>query len=224
VTNITLVGDTCTPIIRVSGDTNGDQKLDLNETWVHTCSTTLTETHTNTVVTTGWANGISAVDVTSATVVVGAPIVPPLIHVTKIPSPLALAVGGGNVMYSYIVTNPGVAALHNVAVADDKCATLYGPFGDTNHDNLLDRNESWAYACRMNLTQTTTNTVTAQGEANGLIARDFAIVTVVVANAVPKLPNTGFAPEERITWGVTALGMLMFASLAFVLVRKIRTI
>jgi hypothetical protein len=46
VTNITLVGDTCSPIIRVSGDTNGDQKLDLNETWVHTCSTTLTETPT----------------------------------------------------------------------------------------------------------------------------------------------------------------------------------
>jgi len=40
------------------------------------CSTTLLATKTNTVVATGWANGISATDIATATVVVGVPIVP----------------------------------------------------------------------------------------------------------------------------------------------------
>lgn len=224
VSNITMVGDTCSTIVRVSGDINGDSKLDLNETWVHTCSTTLSQTHTNTVVTTGWANGISAVDVTSATVVVGAPVVPPLIHVTKIPSPLALRAGGGNVLYTYVVTNPGVAALNNVRISDDKCSTIYGPFGDANNNTLLEQGESWAYACKTNIVNTTTNTVTVFGDANGLTARDFAITTVVVANAVPGLPNTGFAPEARIIWGMSALGVLALSLLFFMIVRKNRTI
>ncbi len=224
VTNITMVGDTCSPIVLVSGDTNGDGKLDVNETWVHTCSTVLAQTHTNTVVTTGWANGISAVDVTSATVVVGAALVPPLIHVTKTPSPIALRAGGGNVLYTYLVTNPGVAALHNVRISDDKCSTMYGPFGDANNNTLLDQGESWAYACKSNIANTTTNTVTVFGDANGLTARDFAITTVVVANAVPGLPNTGFAPESRIVWGMSAFGVLALTSLVFMIVRKNRTV
>src|SRR5688572_2331270 len=56
VTDVTMVGDTCAPIVRVSGDTDGDNQLDVPETWVHTCTTTLNATHTNTVVATGWAN------------------------------------------------------------------------------------------------------------------------------------------------------------------------
>lgn len=106
VTNITMVGDTCSPIVLISGDTNTDGRLDVTETWVHTCSTTLTKTHTNTVVATGWANGISAVDIASATVIVGLPVVPPLIHVTKIPNPLSLKAGGGPVTYTETITNP----------------------------------------------------------------------------------------------------------------------
>jgi hypothetical protein len=43
------------------------------------------------------------------------------------------------------------------------------------------------------------NTAVATGEANGLIARDLAIATVVVANTVPKLPNTGVTPQATNT-------------------------
>lgn len=220
VTNITMVGDTCSPIIRASGDTNGDQKLDLKEVWVHTCSTTLTKTHTNTVVTTGWANGISAADITSATVVVGLPVVPPLIHVTKVPSPLTLRAGGGNVIYSYLVTNPGAVALQNVTVSDDKCTTTHGPFGDTNNNAMLDQNESWSYACMMNLTKTTTNTVAATGQANGLTARDVTLATVVVATAVPGLPNTGFAPNGLALFVTVTFATFMLGFIAFVFARK----
>jgi hypothetical protein len=209
VSNITLVGDTCSPITLISGDTNANLKLEVNETWVYRCTTTLSKTHTNTVVATGWANGISATDIASATVVVGASVVPPLIHVTKIPNPLALPAGGGAVTYTYTVTNPGTVPLSNVSITDDKCTGLPGRVsghpGDLNKNNLLETNEVWKFTCQTNLTQTTTNTGTAEGSANGLTARDFAITTVVVANTAttaaavttPMLPKTGFPPEEK---------------------------
>jgi hypothetical protein len=222
VTNITLVGATCSPILLASGDTNNNAVLEVNEVWVHRCTTTLTETHTNIVVTTGWANGLSAVDIASATVVVGAPVVPPLIHVTKIPSRLTpFSFGGGDVTYTYAVTNPGTVALHNVVLTDDKCSTTVGPFGDTNSDTLLNPTETWAYACRVNITKTTLNTAVVRGEANGLTARDFAVATVVVADAVPGLPNTGYAPESMMLRVLgAALLVLLSASLVFSLRKR----
>jgi uncharacterized repeat protein (TIGR01451 family) len=221
VTDVTMVGDTCSPIILVSGDTNTDSKLDVNETWIYRCSTTLSETHTNTVVATGWANGISATDIASATVVVGMPVVPPLIHVTKVPNPLALLAAGGMVTYTEKVTNPGTVALSNVHLTDDKCGPMKYVSGDTNVNLKLETTETWTFTCQTNLTQTTTNTATVSGEANGLTVRDFAIATVVVAPTmhpaavVPKLPRTGVAPlEESIPWNIVTLaGVFMVAIL-----------
>lgn len=194
VSNITLVGDTCSPINLISGDKNNNNILEVNEVWTYNCFTTLTKTHTNTVVATGWANGISATDVASATVVVGASIVPPLIHVTKIPSPLLLSTEGGMITYTNKVSNPGTVALSNVKLIDDKCGPVKYISGDTNGDSKLDVTETWTYTCNANLNKTTTNTVTATGDANGLNATDFAIATVVVAPTVPSLPKTGYAP------------------------------
>jgi uncharacterized repeat protein (TIGR01451 family) len=221
VTDITLVGDTCSPIVLASGDTNNDGKLDVSETWVHRCTTRLTETHTNTVVATGWANGISATDIASATVVVGTPVVPPLIHITKVPSPLALAAGGGMVTYTKKVTNPGTVALSSVSVTDDKCSPLTYISGDANSDSKLDPSETWTYTCRQNLTVTTTNTAVATGVANGMTARDFAIATVVVATAAPALPKTGFAPGTgNLVWPVLGLGL---AALSLLVMRRKQT-
>jgi hypothetical protein len=198
VASITMVGDTCSPIVLISGDTNNDAKLDVSETWVYTCSTILSATHTNIVTATGWANSINAVDIASATVVVGASVVPPLIHVTKVPSVFALASPGGAVTYTYTVTNPGTAPLSDVSITDDKCTGLPGRVvghpGDLNQNNLLESNETWTFTCQTKLTKTTTNTGTAAGSANGLTARDFAIATVVVSSLAPKFPNTGFDP------------------------------
>ncbi|PJA93283.1 MAG: hypothetical protein CO133_01295 [Candidatus Komeilibacteria bacterium CG_4_9_14_3_um_filter_37_5] len=218
VTDITMVGDTCSPIVLNSGDGNADSKLDVSETWEYRCSTTLTKTHTNTVVATGWANGLSATDIASATVVVGAPIVPPLIHVTKVPStPTVLA--GGTVTYTEKITNPGTVALNNVILTDDKRAPTKYVSGDTDNDAKLDTTETWTYTCRTSLNKTTTNTAVASGEANGLTARDFAVATVVVAAVVPGLPNTGSAPAENsILWFAGIAGI--FVVLFFLYVRQ----
>jgi uncharacterized repeat protein (TIGR01451 family) len=219
VTNITMVGDTCSPIVLTSGDVNSDSKLDLNETWIYHCSTTLSETHTNTVVATGWANGLSTSDVASATVVVGLPIVPPLIHVTKIPSTLTLIAGGGIVTYTERVTNPGTVALSNVRLIDDKCSPVSYVSGDTNNDSKLDTTETWVYTCKTKLTKTTTNTAIASGEANGLTVRDIAVATVVVA--LPGLPKTG-TPFDM--WTIIAIlaGIIALALVSFVVIAKKR--
>ena len=215
VTDVTMVGDTCSPIRLISGDTNLDAKLDVNETWVHTCATKLTQTHTNTVVATGWANGISAVDVARATVAVGVPAVPPIIHLVKKPSVFTLPAGGGVVTYTYTLTNPGTASLSNVSVSDDKCTGLptsaVGQPGDLNSNGTLESNEVWSFTCESNLTQTTTNIATAMGSANGLTARDIAIATVVVA--IPGLPNTGFAPTGGMLFfivGIIAVLLMLY--------------
>lgn len=221
VTNVTMTDDSCTPTL-ASGDTNNDLKLDQTETWEYTCSRLLSETHTNTVVAMGWANGISATDVATATVVVGVPLIPPLIHVTKIPSPLTLLAGGGMVTYTEKITNPGTVPLNNVALVDDKCSPVTFVSGDINGDSKLDPSETWTYTCKTNLTKTTTNTARASGEANGFIVRDFAIATVVVANAVPSLPKTGFDSTTGTPWQA-GVAILLATSTLFYAIRKRQT-
>lgn len=212
VTNITMVGDTCSPIVLVSGDTNADAKLDVNETWVHTCTTTLTETHTNNIVATGWANGVSGVDIAQATVVVGesgtVALPPPLIHITKIPEPSTLPLGGGMVTYTHAVTNVGTVALSNLRVTDDDCGQVNYISGDSNADENLNVSETWTYTCQIFLTKNTTSTVTAKGDANFLTSTDLATATVLAVIA-PGLPNMGFAPDDE----NFALYMIILASI-----------
>jgi hypothetical protein len=208
-----MVGDTCSPIVLASGDNNNDRKLDLNEVWVYTCTTYLQSTHTNIVTTTGWANGISATDIASATVVIGAPIIPPLVHIVKKPNVFTTSTGG-TITYTYTITNPGIAPLANVTVTDDKCTGLPGIVighpGDLNKNNLLENNETWIFTCKSRLYQTTTNVGTVRGTANGLTATDFAIATVVVTT--PKLPTTGFSPKtNNVTIIATSIIIVLLA-------------
>jgi uncharacterized repeat protein (TIGR01451 family) len=225
-TNVTVVDDTCSPTTLTSGDTNSDAKFDTTETWKYTCSTNLATTTTNTVVATGWANGISAVDIANATVVVSVPVVPPLIHVTKVPNPLTLLAGGGAVTYTERITNPGTVALSNVKLIDDKCSPMKYISGDTNGDSQLQSTETWTYTCRTNLTKTTTNTAIASGEANGFTVRDLAVATVVVADIVPVLPKTGFNPQNKnALWSIVMLsGMFISVSISLIAALKKRAI
>jgi len=229
VNTISVVDDKCSSVNYVSGDTNSDAKLDLNETWIYNCSTTLSQTTTNTATATGWANGISTTDIAIATVVVGVPglpntgVVPPLIHVTKVPSPLVLLIGWGLVNYTETVTNPGLVPLSNVVLTDDKCSPVNYVSGDLNNDGKLDPSESWVYTCQVMLNGTTTNTASVSGVANGFIAKDFAIVTVV--GNVPGLPKTGFPPRwESMMWNIIIMAGIVILTSASVVVLKKRKI
>lgn len=218
--NVTVIDDKCATINFVSGDTNNDAKLDTNEIWKYRCTTTLSQTTTSSVSATGSANGLTAVDVANATVVVGQPIEPPLIHVIEIPQPLILPTGAGVVTYTKKVTNPGTVALSNVKVTNDKCSPMTYVSGDTDNDSKLDHTETWVYTCQTGLDKTTTNTAIAIADANGLKAIDVAHATVVVV--APKLPNTGVAPDEKNTpWNIIALaGIFVLISTSLVVILK----
>lgn len=220
--NVTVTDDKCAPVGFVSGDTNGDFKIDINETWKYRCSTTLSETTTNIVTATGQANGYNAIDTANATVVVSTAVPAPLIHLVKKPN-IFVTPYNEVVTYTYTVTNPGVIALSNVTVVDDKCNVGATHSGDVNNNNTLDVLETWTYACQMKLTQTTTNTGTATGSANGFIVSDSSLATVVVTSQpVPKLPNTGIAPDgsNSILWNAIILAGFFVTLSAFFLARR----
>ncbi|MFA6006296.1 MAG: ice-binding family protein [Candidatus Paceibacterota bacterium] len=213
--NITINDDKCSPVTFISGDTNGDLKLDVTETWNYRCTQNITQTTTNSVVVTGQANGFTATDSANAIVNVGVATQAPLIHLIKTPNLFVLP-RSGPVTYTYTVTNPGTVPLNNVSVVDDKCSPVSGYTGDVNNDNLLDLSETWAYSCQMNLTSNTVNTATAEGSASGLTAIDYALATVLVTP--PTLPKSGFGPDYTtaseslfITAGVFATILTLFA-------------
>jgi uncharacterized repeat protein (TIGR01451 family) len=191
--------DTCTPATYISGDTDKNSKLDPGEAWVYRCMQTVSKTVTNTATVHGQASGQDAYGTALATVVVGpglpdTGILPPLIAIAKVPSRLTpFPFGGGDVTYTYTVTNPGVVAMHDVFVADDSCAPVSFVSGDANGNNLLDSGEAWTYHCTMHVPTTTRNIATVKGTANGLTAIGYAFATVLVV--VPGLPATGFPPE-----------------------------
>jgi len=229
VRNVVVEDNKCNPVEFISGDSNNDSILDVNETWVYRCTETVSETVTNTASLRAISDNWSGYDTASATVIVGVPLTPPLIHLVKKPSVFVLPAGGGAATYTYTVTNPGTEPLSNVSIIDNKCTGLPGRVsghpGDLNQNNLLESNEVWTFTCRTNLTQTTTNTGTAQGSANGLTAIDFSIATVVVSPVVtPSLPSTGFAPEGKITpWNIAILAGLLAVSIFFYSTRRKQT-
>lgn len=218
-TGVTVTDNRCSPVAYVSGDTNNNGQLDPGEQWQYSCSTTLATTTTNTAIATGHTGTQTAVATAVATVVVGAPIDPPLINIVKVPSRLTpFPFGGGTVTYTYTVTNPGVVALNNVSVADNKCAPVNFISGDTNNNGLLDPGETWIYACSTNITASTMNTATAEGSANGITAIGYAFATVLVA--VPGLPNTGFPPEGNVLPWTVGILVVLFATAIFYLIKK----
>ena len=204
--NISVTDDKCGPVKYVSGDINGNGKLDPGEHWKYSCATTLSKTTTNTAVATGYgddsyhqpgvATAVSTVAVTGAPTVPGFPntgLLPPLINLVEVPSSLVpLPFGGGSVTYGYVATNIGMVPMSNITVTDNKCAPVSYVSGDANNNDLLDPGETWTYACTTHVSVSATDIATARGVANGLDAIDYAFATVLVS--APGFPNTGTAP------------------------------
>ncbi|HVA85453.1 MAG TPA: hypothetical protein VNF73_03930 [Candidatus Saccharimonadales bacterium] len=189
--NVTVTDNECAGVQLVGGDTNGNGKLDLSETWHYSCTATITATTTNVATVTASSGGTQVQDTDSATVAVTASNA--AINVVKTASPTGLPAAGGSVTYTYVVTNKGNVPLSNISVVDDKCPNVTPTGGDTNSNGKLDLGESWTYSCTTTLTVTTTNTVLATGfvGATPVTDTDTALVTV----GTPTTPT----PRVRIT-------------------------
>ena len=203
--NVRATDDNCTPLIFLSGDTNNNSKLDPDETWNYSCKTNLSKTTTNTATVTGYSDDpyyLRAISTSIVTVPVFVPNLPntgsisPLINIINVPSRLTpFPVGGGTVMYTYTITNPGVVPISNVGVFDNNCNSVSFISGDINNNNLLDPGEIWTYTCQTNITVSTMGVATVKGTSNGLTATGYAFATVLVSTA--SVPNTGLSQTEK---------------------------
>lgn len=236
---VTVVDDKCSSVIYLTGDINNNSKIDTTEVWKYSCATTLTWTTTNTVTATAYSeNDIITVATAIATVVVWQPVTPPLISVIKTPSRTTpFPYGGGNVKYSYVVTNPGTVTMSNISVTDDKCPSVSYITGDINNNKLLEKTEHWTYTCYSKISVSTTNIATARWKANDIWAVAYAFSTVLVwAPAIssgtevtlhnaPGFPNAGMYSGNRYEWNVAMKIVIISIVLAagLMIVKKYKT-
>ena len=140
----------CADIEFVGGDTNGDGKLDLDETWTYQCTLTLQAGLTqdeilvdNTADVAGVdPNGEQVTDTDDAEVEV----LVPAINLEKEPSATQVAPGTA-VTYTFTVINLGNDPLSAITLTDDQCGTPTFVGGDTNGGGILDLDETWTYTC-----------------------------------------------------------------------------
>ncbi len=184
-TSVTVTDPMCNAApVRQSGDTNNDNQLQTTETWIYTCSHTVTQAEidkggnlSNTVTADSSQTGP---DTDTLDIPVSQS---PGINIAKTPATQSV-VSGGTASFTLTVTNTGNITLTGVTVTDSQCTT--GPTrtgGDTNNDNQLQISETWTYSCSVaNVAEDFTNTadVTTSEEVTD---SDSASVTVVSSPA-----------------------------------------
>jgi uncharacterized repeat protein (TIGR01451 family) len=71
--NVTVVDDKCSPVNFVGGDANGNNTLEVTETWTYRCTANITVTTTNTALATAFRNNTPVTDTDQAIVTVPVP-------------------------------------------------------------------------------------------------------------------------------------------------------
>lgn len=130
----------------------------------------------------------------------------PGIKVVKSADPTTLPAGGGEVTYTFKVTNVGNVALTNVDVTDSpSCGSISLDSGDTNGNNKLDLTETWTFSCTTTVTQSVTDTGTATGHDGNTEVSDKSQAHVDVADPTPTpTPTPTDAPTPTPTPTATA--------------------
>ncbi|MFC2031242.1 hypothetical protein ACFLWA_10985, partial [Chloroflexota bacterium] len=201
----------CSPVTGEApgGDANDDDLLDPGETWVYTCTTTVTTDTVNVATATGddsLGSPVSDDDDAFVDVIVAG------IQLEKGAS-ASVVYPGTSVTYAYTVTNTGADPLSDVQVVDNYCESpVYGS-GDTNGDELLDVDETWLYSCEAVVEEDTINTALATGldplarPLNDMAAAEVNVIRAairVVKSAEPTVVLSG--TEVVYTYDVTNPG------------------
>jgi uncharacterized repeat protein (TIGR01451 family) len=209
--NVTNIGDSPLSNVSVSdnitggaayqsGDSNGDNKLDVDETWIFTATYTVTDGDTNPMVNVATASGTDASGKTvDAQDSASVDILRPAIAIEKAANCIE-AQEGDDITYTYNVTNTGNTPLSDVSVSDNKTGGAVYQSGDTNSDNKLDVDETWIFTANYTVTAEDTNPLvnvaTASGtDASGktVSAQDSASVAIVI-----------YGIRIELTWNATS--------------------
>jgi lipocalin len=185
--NVSVSDDKAGDAAYESGDTNDDDKLDVDETWIFTATYTVTDEDTDPLVNVATASGTDASGETvSAQASASVAILRPAIAIAKAAN-CTEAREGDKITYTYNVTNTGSTPLSNVSVSDDKAGDAVYQSGDTNDDDKLDVDETWIFTASYTVTDEDTdplvNVATASGsDASGktVSAQASASVAIVV--------------------------------------------
>ncbi|HEY5879149.1 MAG TPA: LPXTG cell wall anchor domain-containing protein [Nakamurella sp.] len=177
--SVTLADDTppCTSPTR-DADPNGNEILDVGETWTYSCQATPTASVTNTATVTGTPLNPAADNqpfpdpnpAVSATDTARVQVVEPGLVLTKTVDH-DLVIPGTPVIYTYTAQNDGDVDLRNDTgdpawIADNACSPVSGVpsnddnQGDTNDDDLLNPGETWTFTCSRTINELTQNTAT----------------------------------------------------------------
>lgn len=186
--DVTLTDDLCSSPAYQSGDTNGDEVLDVDEVWVYTCETTLEREQAtpppgdesglvqNTATATGTPflpdDPSETADPVSDTDIAQVLVIEPSLELIKSVSADVVEVNG-EVTYTVEVRNTGDVGLELIGPLDDKCDLAYDS-GDANDNDILDgadsgAPETWTFACTRAIglptdpDQTDVNTATVTG-------------------------------------------------------------
>ncbi|MBI2776110.1 MAG: DUF11 domain-containing protein, partial [Chloroflexi bacterium] len=219
-TGVTVTDDLCSPVTAVltagqnSGDTNANGKLEPGETWVFTCSATLSVAE----------DGAAVHNVATAS---GTPLVGPKVDDTDDANVALLTpgieivktagdakdgevyvteAGTDNVVYHYAITNTGELDLVNLAVVDDR-----GTPGNTSDDITVCTIPTLAVdetkTCDITLTvlETTTNVAVATGHTEGRPNDDVTDTD----SAVVRVPDVSITKANRDSDGIVGRGQVV---------------
>ncbi|MBU3821595.1 DUF11 domain-containing protein [Flavobacteriaceae bacterium XHP0103] len=172
-----------------SGDTDGDDELDVTETWVYTADYTITQADidnglvSNQATVTGiGADGsnvsdlsdddsVSENDSTETTLCQTADIALIKTAIFNDENTNGCSDAGETITFTFTVTNQGNISINTIGINDPMLAGLISlPSGDTDGDSQLDVTETWTFTANYTITQTDIDagSVSNQAEVTGV--------------------------------------------------------
>jgi hypothetical protein len=210
--DISVTDDAIEVVTYQSGDTNGDEILDTDETWVFTATHTTNAEDASPLVNTATASGTDALEWTaeSKEATASVDILRPAIALDKTADPTE-AYEGDIITYTYTITNAGNAPLSAISVTDDKLGSIIYEdayqSGDTNEDEILDIDETWVFTAAYTITtedvSPLVNTAIASGtDALGRSANAQASASVTIRVDIPT-----YGMRIELTWNTNNTDM-----------------